>query len=143
MSRPARSSGRSLGKVVAAGLGKIGHTDRGQILRCHTCKSSQVECQVRLIEESAFGCEGGDRAVGHVVHLAQRRLKPDDSCVALRAIANPDAHQPVQVTRAHVAMSGQVRNPQAPMLTLNSTKRRGYRAVEARMLEALQQKPLE
>jgi hypothetical protein len=70
-------------------------------------------------------------------------LKPDDICVALRAIADPDAHQAVQVTRTHAATGGHVRNTQAPVLTLNFMTGRGHNAVQARLLEALYQKPLE
>ena len=111
--------------------------------RCRTCKSSHIECQVRLIKESVFGREGGNGAVGHVAHLAQRRLKPDDFCVALRAIANPDAHHAVQVPQAHVATTGQIRHPQASVIMLDFTKRHAYSAVKACVLEAPQQKPLE
>lgn len=47
------------------------------------------------------------------------------------------------MTRADTAASGPIRNPQAPVLTLNFAERCRHRGVQARMLEPLQQKSLE
>src|SRR6186997_3449602 len=52
---PARSlSSRSLEKVVAAGLGKIGHGPRREVARCRSGKSRGVEHQVGLIKIPVF-----------------------------------------------------------------------------------------
>jgi hypothetical protein len=83
---------------------------------------------VRLIEKSILGCERGTLATGCVLHLMQRGLKPDDVCVPFRAIANPDAHQAVQMTRAHATTSGQVRDTQTPVLTTKGVSRGGLLA---------------
>jgi hypothetical protein len=77
-----------------------------------------------------------------VLHVVQRDLKPDDGCVALRAIANPYTHQAMQVTRTHATTSGHVCCSQTPVLTFNLTKRRGHHTVQARMLETMAQKLL-
>lgn len=98
---------------------------------------------MRLIEVSVFGCQRSGGGARFVIHLVQRCLEPDDVCIALWAKANPGAHQAVQVTRADTAATGQIRNPQIPVLSLNFAERCCHSGVQVRMLEPLQQKPLE
>src|SRR5262245_18497125 len=92
---------RSLGNVVAAGLGKIGHTVRREDARRRTRKSSDILCQVRLVEVSVLSGQRRTRSGGCALHFVQRGLKPDDGCVALWTVAHPHAHQAMQMTRAH------------------------------------------
>src|SRR5262249_49193371 len=73
----------------------------------------------------------------------QRGLKPDHRCVALRAIADPHAHEPMQMTRAHAAARSHVLDSQTTVLTLDLAKRGGDHVVHARVLESSHQKSLE
>ncbi len=108
-----------LEKLVAASLGKIGHTPGHQVAWCSIRKMSQVQCQVGLIEITGLGCERRRRAAGGMFHLLQRFLKPDNTTKALWTIANPDAHQAIQMTRADATTGGDFGNAYAPVRLLN------------------------
>ena len=133
----------SLGEVVAARLGKIGHTDRRQAARRRARESSDVEGQVRLIEVSVVSGKDRGRGARNVLHAVERRLKSDDVCVGLRAVAHPRAHQTMQVTRADAASRGHIRCTDAPVRVLDFVKGVGHDAVEARIGEPLYEKPLQ
>src|SRR4029453_1095689 len=55
--RPSDRPERILGRVVATGLGKIGHAAGRQMAWCRSRESRQVQRQVGLIEVPSLGCE--------------------------------------------------------------------------------------
>jgi hypothetical protein len=75
------------------------------------------------------------RLAWRMLHLLQRLLKPDDGRKAFRTIANPEAHQAGQVTRAGAAPGGELRNPYAPAPTLYLLHGGRDDAVDLRVLE--------
>src|SRR5580765_226750 len=110
---------------------------------CRTRKSSQIRCQVGLIEISSLGCQRRARLGGRLLDLLQGRLKSDDACKAFRAVAKPAAQQPVQVTRADIAAGGNVSNSRRGGVAFDLMERPGHDAVHARVPEPLDEKALE
>jgi hypothetical protein len=73
----------------------------------------------------------------------KRLLEAHDSCVAFRAIADPDAHQPVQVPFADPATRGHIRDPHTPARVLDLMDRCGHNAVDLGVLQTLNEKTLQ
>src|SRR5262245_48309002 len=106
-------------------------------------ESSQIRCQVGLIEIARVRCQRRTRLSRSLLDLLQRRLKPDDAGKALRAVADPDAHQPVQVTRADVAAGGNVPDSRTRRVAFNLVQCLGHDAVHTRVPESPDEKALE
>jgi len=111
--------------------------------RRRTRESSQIRCQVGLIEIAGVGCQRRTRLARSLLDLLQRRLKPDDAGKALRAVANPDAHQPVQVTRADVAAGGNVPDSRTRRVAFNLMECVSHDAVHTRVPESSDEKALQ
>src|SRR5260221_2293710 len=62
----------NLGRVVAAGLGKIGHGAGGEVSRRRAGEAGHVDRQVGLIEEAGLGGQRRRGAIGRVLEPVQR-----------------------------------------------------------------------
>jgi hypothetical protein len=78
-----------------------------------------------------------------MLHLPECRLEADDGRISLRPIANPDAHEAMQVTRADAAASGDIFHSQTAMLLLDLTERPGDDSMNAGVLESSEEKAFE
>ena len=98
---------------------------------------------MRLIEVPALGCERRGRPSGRLLHLMQRLLKANDCRETLGAVAHPDPHQPVEVTRTHLTARGDLRHRQAALLPLDLTNRIGDDSMNLTLVKPLDQKVLQ
>ena len=98
---------------------------------------------MRLIEVTVVSRQCRCLRTRGSVHAVECRLKPDDVGVGLRTVADPGAHQAMQVARAHVAFRGDIRCADASVRVLDCTQRIDDDAVETRPREALQEEPLQ